>query len=231
MKKKPIPVGKHFGRWTVIKELPTKNGKTMCLCRCSCNRNIERAVYNTNLLRGLSTSCGCLSIEKTIKRNKSLAYNNIYTKYGDCYICTLPNDLHFMVDVDDYAKVSRYSWVLSNSGYPVASLGTAKAGHIYLHQLIMGKSQDYDIDHINHDKLDNRKVNLRIVTHSENILNAKLNKNNKSGHKGVSWNKAYKKWESFITINKKHIYLGRYDNINEAVLARKVYEDTHNIIS
>ena len=71
---------------------------------------------------------------------------------------------------------------------------------------------------------------MRVVTHSINLLNAKLNKNNKSGYKGVSWNKKYNKWEVFITINYKHICLGRYDNLEDAVRARKDYEVKHNLI-
>lgn len=230
MKKLEVEIGQQFGRWTVIKQLPPKNGKSVCICRCSCDKNVEREVSVYNLIHNYSKSCGCLISEETTKRNKLLARNNKFIKTDNHYVGILPNGLEFLFDIDDYDKVSQYCWTLSGVGYPVASLGN-RSNHIYLHNLILGKVVNYDIDHINHNKLDNRKKNLRIVSHSENILNAKLNKNNKSGYKGVSWNKRYSKWEVFITINYKHIFLGRYDNLDDAIKARKIYENQHKIIS
>ena len=81
------------------------------------------------------------------------------------------------------------------------------------------------IDHIDNNSLNNRIENLREATFCENQHNAKLRKDNKSGVKGISWHSRFKKWSAKITVNKKVIYLGNFDDINEAKnvveLARK----------
>ena len=64
------------------------------------------------------------------------------------------------------------------------------------------------IDHINHDTFDNRKSNLRIVTHRTNSCNMKTNT---SGVPGVGYNKATKKWRAYYNKNNKHISLGYYN--------------------
>jgi len=77
------------------------------------------------------------------------------------------------------------------------------------------------IDHINHDRTDNRIKNLRVVSHKENGRNQKLGSNNTSGVNGVHWDKARKKWKAIIKVNYKNIQLGRFDNFFDAVCARK----------
>jgi hypothetical protein len=75
------------------------------------------------------------------------------------------------------------------------------------------------IDHINFNRIDNRFDNLREATNSQNQGNRGIQKNNTSGFKGVRWNISAKKWRSQIYINNKHIYLGGFDSINDAVTA------------
>ena len=77
------------------------------------------------------------------------------------------------------------------------------------------------IDHLDHDRSNNRIENLRLVTHKENGRNISKKKNNTSGITGVRWNKARQKWVAQISINKKGIYLGLYNNLLDAVAARK----------
>lgn len=77
------------------------------------------------------------------------------------------------------------------------------------------------IDHINHNGLDNRKCNLRICTNQENICNCEIPKNNKSGCKGVYWAKDKQKWTVQVTINHKTKYIGRYENLEDAIKARQ----------
>lgn len=83
------------------------------------------------------------------------------------------------------------------------------------------------IDHINGDKTDNRIVNLRKCTYSQNNMNSKINSRNKSGTTGVSFNKNSGKWQSNIHVGKKNTYLGIFDNINDAIKARKDAEKKH----
>lgn len=75
------------------------------------------------------------------------------------------------------------------------------------------------IDHISKDRLDNRKSNLRTVSKSQNSLNTKLRKDNKSGCRGISWDKERNKWFVRIAVNRKNIALGRYKDIGDAINA------------
>ncbi|PGU35172.1 HNH endonuclease [Bacillus thuringiensis] len=110
--------------------------------------------------------------------------------------------------------------------------------HIKLHRLLMKNPKGLVVDHINRSTLDNRKNNLRIVTQRENIHNQKnLSKVNKSGVKGVSWDKFHGKWRAQISVNKRVINLGRFSDIKEAQVAyleakekyhQKTKEETEN---
>ena len=73
------------------------------------------------------------------------------------------------------------------------------------------------LDHINHDKDDNRIENLREVTHQENGKNQKLSIRNRSGFNGVSFDTTNKRWVASIGHNNKVLFLGRFDTIKEAV--------------
>lgn len=85
-----------------------------------------------------------------------------------------------------------------------------------------------EVDHINGDRLDNRWSNLREVTSSENKRNMGIHVNNKSGVPGVYWYPRYSKWEVTIRSNGEHIYLGRYDDLDEAIKVRKEAEIKYN---
>lgn len=81
-----------------------------------------------------------------------------------------------------------------------------------------------DIDHINGVITDNRIVNLRDVTKSQNMRNQKRHSSNTSGHTGVTWNADRKKWQAQINVNHKGNYLGLFDDLADAIVARKAAE-------
>lgn len=81
-----------------------------------------------------------------------------------------------------------------------------------------------EIDHINHNRLDNRIDNLREVDRTTNNKNKSINKNNSSGYNGVFYHNKYKKFMARIGVNYKDIHLGYFINIEEAILARKEAE-------
>lgn len=87
------------------------------------------------------------------------------------------------------------------------------------------------VDHINGDRSDNRLVNLRLATPSQNAQNRQKSKNNSSGIKGISYHQRDKKWHAYIGVNRKQLYLGSYSSASEA---ENVYLDavdryhTHN---
>ena len=96
------------------------------------------------------------------------------------------------------------------------------AAHRIVVAMVSGEWPTYEIDHIDHDKLNNRMSNLRIATRSENARNMPKHRSNKSGHNGVVWNKKTSKWRAFIGVNGRNIHLGSFDKIEDAINARIV---------
>ena len=86
----------------------------------------------------------------------------------------------------------------------------------------------HQIDHINHDPTDNRIINLRDVTPSENNRNRTLQKNNKVGHNGIHWDKRIKKYRSQIYNGNYCKHIGRYDTLEEAIKARELANINYN---
>ncbi len=86
------------------------------------------------------------------------------------------------------------------------------------------------VDHINHDKLDNRISNLRAVTNQDNQRNRRFT-GNSSGFMGVYWDKARSKWKTQIKVNQVVVNLGRYDDITEAISMRLTAEDHYGFHS
>ena len=77
------------------------------------------------------------------------------------------------------------------------------------------------VDHINHDRIDNRKENLRVCSIRRNTMNQSRSKNNTSGVTGVGWDKKSNKWIAYIKVNYRQITLGRFSNIDDAIEARR----------
>lgn len=97
---------------------------------------------------------------------------------------------------------------------------------ISMQNVIMGHRYDgkFVVDHINGDPLDNRKGNLRIVSHSQNRWNGRNKSNNKSGVSGVRWRKDRKKWEMSITGNGERI-IKHFARFEDAVKFRREEEE------
>jgi hypothetical protein len=93
-----------------------------------------------------------------------------------------------------------------------------------MHQLVTGWSRT---DHEDRNGLNNRKSNLRPASQAQNQANTGPYSNNSSGHKGVHWSKSRKKWVAEICVNYKTIPLGRYDNLQDAIAARRVAEEKY----
>lgn len=87
-----------------------------------------------------------------------------------------------------------------------------------------GEDPAGEIDHINHDPLDNRAENLRVVSHQDNHRNTTLRKNNTSGTMGVSWFAAGRKWSAYLMADGVKKHLGYFHELDDAVAARKAAE-------
>lgn len=117
-----------------------------------------------------------------------------------------------IVDRDIWRKYKDYKWHITGGGYSMGCLGGN--GHYYLHRLIMETPKGMYTDHINGNKLDNRRSNLRIVTHSQNLhgFNTYPNKSGIRGiTRGISRGGKYSgRWIAQVTINYVHKYLGSF---------------------
>lgn len=112
-----------------------------------------------------------------------------------------------------------------NSFYVKGSLNVdLKRRKFYLHRWLLNPMPDLKIDHINHDTLNNQRNNLRICSNAENMRNTAMNYNNTSGALGVRLTPNQKKWTAGITVNGKTIRLGVFEDIRDAVTARKMAE-------
>lgn len=143
-----------------------------------------------------------------------------------------------LVDLMDYEKVKDISWSKNTLGYVT---GSKDYRYVYLHRYILRVPEDKRADHINHDTLDNRRSNLRIVTTSQNNMNKKKQSNNTSDIVGVSYvakewfgkdkngNDLFRSphWRANININGKRISLGRFKKKEDAIAARKKAEDKY----
>lgn len=119
-----------------------------------------------------------------------------------------------------------------STGYFVIRIGQKLyKAHRLAWMYVFGSFPALNIDHINRNGLDNRLVNLRLVTQKQNTENRSIAKNNTSGHPGISWSKKLGKWRARITINYKGKHLGYFqekqDAINAYVIAAKQLH-THN---
>ena len=139
-------------------------------------------------------------------------------EYGEVYRVPLTKGQYAIIDACDYEVVSKHVWhavyVESIQGYYAftnVNFGR-KRRPIPMHRMITNAPDDKLIDHINGNSLDERRVNLRECSYSENVRNSKISKNNTSGFKGVCWSKTMSKWESKIMVNRKKIHLGYYDD-------------------
>lgn len=130
----------------------------------------------------------------------------------------LTQDKEALVDDCDYDYLTQCRWYFHSEGYAVRNTRKGEKGR-RMHRVVLARTgiNDFEqVDHINGDKLDNRRSNLRPATNAENSRNAKVGKNNKTGVKGVSWHRGAGKFQVHIMVNRKSIYLGLYDSLEQA---------------
>ena len=117
---------------------------------------------------------------------------------------------------------------LLHSGYAGICIGSKRwQSHRIAWALHYGKLPKDQIDHINGIRTDNRICNLREASNAQNGKNLGLSKANKSGVKGVYFDKSNNKWRAFIKVNFKQIDLGRYVNLQDAINARMIAEQQY----
>lgn len=121
-----------------------------------------------------------------------------------------------IVDDEDYLLLNQWHWSLSNKGYAYRKENRVKS--ILLHRVVTSCPGDLIVDHINHNKLDNRRKNLRVCTQKENVRNRRALPHS-SRYKGVYRDAIRNLWVAKIKVNYQGRFLGRFNNEIEAAKA------------
>lgn len=124
-----------------------------------------------------------------------------------------------IVDDRDYENLNQFRWCVDAQGYATRAIynpDDQKSRRVLMHRVLMNTPNGYDTDHINGNKLDNRRCNLRIATRTQNIINvSKPNRHNKVGFRGVQMSKEGRFYSGLI-VNGKRVHLGMFDTAEEA---------------
>ena len=232
-RRKINPVGKKFGKLLVIEDLgrinisgePAQNKYVKCLCDCG---NTTIVTYN-NLTQGKTKSCGCLRRENSGNHNGG---NGRLKKYNDYHIDKYEGedvvfvkasnkDKYILVDIEDWDKLKDTCWHITKTGY---AAGVHNEKFVTMQLAIIPDVPDgCERDHINRNRLDNRRCNLRVVSKLDNLHNREY-KNKTSNKTGVCWYPLTKQWLAYITNKGEYIRLGLYDNEEDAIAIRKQAE-------
>jgi hypothetical protein len=199
--------GKRFGRLKVVSKADSVKGQTLWICKCDCG--VSKTLYAQHLMRRRTISCGCA---RRIERNDKFPSPIEGAKW-----IPLGHGKFTLVDDDDYEKFSRHTWCITSEGY---ASRTSLHKVIYLHREVIKAKAKSVVDHLNRNRLDNRKENLRVCSQGQNIQRrGKFKKASTSKYKGVHWNESRKRWIAQIVIQNKNIRLGRFKDEIEAAKA------------
>jgi UDPglucose 6-dehydrogenase len=130
---------------------------------------------------------------------------------------TLTKGYKTIVDTEDYEWLNKWSWYYAH-GYAVRTIYDEKGKpyQLRMHRLLINTPDGMDTDHVNRNRLDNRKSNLRPATRSQNVANQFSKKQNNSGLKGVSWKAKNKKWVAQIRVDNVVKHIGLFESKEEA---------------
>lgn len=204
--------GKKYSKWLVLgfhhKDVSGK--KYYWLCQCACGR--ESIVCGWALLSGNSKSCKHCAPRHVGKRKNT----NTYVEHEAHMECVVSNGKRFIYDKIDQDIINAYTWSIDKTGAVTAH---HKQEPVILSRAITNCPHGLCVDHINHDKSDNRRINLRICTAHENTMNCSTPTNNTSGYKGVCWHGQHNLWRAYIRLSYRQISLGLYANKEDAARA------------
>lgn len=202
--------GRTIGKWTVVARATpnTPCGGARWRCRCACGASHVRS--GASLLNGRSLSCGC---------SRVLDRTSVQRAAAGLVFIPLGHGRFALVNEDDAPRLARFRWTLDSHGYAVRSGRRGEPHIVRMHREVLGVTST--VDHINRDRLDNRRSNLRVATPSQNAANAKIRRNNSSGFRGVSRasrTTRSKRWLAHIRHEGHSEYLGSGATPAEAAL-------------
>jgi hypothetical protein len=141
-------------------------------------------------------------------------------KILDIMAIPLTQGLFALVDGKNFERISKHKWYAEKNGNGYYARRWANGRQVRLHQEVFGEvSAGMVIDHANRCGLDNREQNLRACTHRENLCNTAMSSHNKTGYRGVSFDKNRNKWQATISVKGRPTHLGRYIDISDAAIA------------
>lgn len=162
------------------------------------------------MVHGRAKSCGC------DRRYKEIMICDDHVK-----IKPKTHDCTILLDLEDWEYFKNYAVNIGAEGYVVYWIDKKS---VRVHRKIMNAPKGIRIDHINRNKLDNRKENLRPCTNIENCRNIGISKRNTSGYKGVKRAQRANRWEAYISVCGKKIFLGSFIELEDAAKAREEAE-------
>lgn len=123
-----------------------------------------------------------------------------------------------LVDDEDYDFLNQWKWTVIEvpNIKQCYAYRKDKKRHVLMHRVILSAKRKQEVDHRDHDGLNNCRCNIRLATKTQNNGNSILPRHNTSGFKGVRFTK--NKWEAFMCQNNKSVYLGRFNTSKEAAL-------------
>ena len=202
--------GMRFGKLTVIKQQGRIYNRPAWLCKCDCGNYHTTSTHS--LRSGECKSCGCYGKIACKKYNK-------YDLTGEYGIGYFQDGERFFFDKEDFLKIKDYWWIKTKDGYTYHY-----AKKMTMHRLVTNCPKGLEVDHINHNTSDNRKCNLRICTHQENMMNQTHRRKNKQLFTGVYYTPKTNRYIVTITKNGDKKYLGSYKDKDEAIRIRKQAE-------
>lgn len=135
-----------------------------------------------------------------------------------------------IIDEKDYEEVSKFKWCYDGryASRGLYDRSTKKRSMQRLHTFLMNTPKGMNVDHINGNKLDNRRSNLRICSHNQNLWNYGKHRDNGTGYKGVILDKRYSRYQARIQVNKITYSSPWFDTPEEAHKAYKQLSKTHH---
>ena len=121
-----------------------------------------------------------------------------------------------VVDNEDFAELNKFKWHAIKMGNAYYAVRSKKAQMILMHRVILGAVLKQQIDHRDHNGLNNQRDNIRLCSRAQNGMNRRKQKNTSSQYKGVCWDKQNKKWVAYIYYQGKGIHLGYFREEKDA---------------
>ena len=210
--------GQRFGRWVAIARGKNRGKRVYWVCECDCG--FRKSVRTDHLNGGHSRSCGCLNTELFVARSTThnLRSHPAYRVHLNMkYRC----EKNFVNQYNDYGGRGITvcdEWLDKNDGVK--------------NFIEWAESNGYE-DGLEIDRIDNdgnyEPSNCRFVTHRENSLNRRVNKNNTSGYVGVTFCNSEHKWKGQITVLAHNFNLGYFSTKKQALEARNKYIIENNL--